>query len=297
MIVTVLGATGKTGSVVAERLLAAGVKVRAVARSPDRLSALAKRGATPHPAEITDPHTVASALRGSDGAFFLIPDDLRSRDLLGHYAAVAEAVGQAVGASGLRRLVFLSSHGADLPAGTGSIAGLHAAEERLRTLRDLDLLVLRAGYFYENLYGSLELIKQQGFNGGPLAADVPMTMMSAHDVGAAAADALHQRDFAGHSVRELFGPRDLTMAEATRLLGAAIARPDLIYRQLPDQAVLASMEAAGFSREVAALFLEMSHACNQRKIRPRHPRTPQNTGRTPFESFADEFAQAYRAAG
>ena len=45
MTVTVLGATGKTGGAVAARLLAAGVKVKAVGRSADKLTALQKRGA------------------------------------------------------------------------------------------------------------------------------------------------------------------------------------------------------------------------------------------------------------
>ena len=49
MTVTVLGATGKTGGTAAERLLAAGVKVRAVGRSADKLAALKKRARTRSP--------------------------------------------------------------------------------------------------------------------------------------------------------------------------------------------------------------------------------------------------------
>ena len=41
----ILGATGNTGSVVAEKLLAKREKVRAVGRNKERLATLAKRGA------------------------------------------------------------------------------------------------------------------------------------------------------------------------------------------------------------------------------------------------------------
>ena len=44
MIATVLGATGKTGSVVAQRLRAGGAEVRAFARSADKLESLTKLG-------------------------------------------------------------------------------------------------------------------------------------------------------------------------------------------------------------------------------------------------------------
>src|SRR5437867_12780826 len=130
-------------------------------------------------------------------------------------------------------MVFLSSLGGDLPGGTGPITGLHDLEERFKTL-GVDLLVLRPGYFFENFYGLLGLIKQQGINGGALEPDVPLAMTATQDIGAAAADELSRSEFRGTSVRELLGPRDYTMAETTRILGEKIGRPDLKYVRFPD---------------------------------------------------------------
>jgi nucleoside-diphosphate-sugar epimerase len=50
----ILGATGNTGSVVAENLLAKSEKVRAVGRNKERLAALAKRGAETMEGDISD---------------------------------------------------------------------------------------------------------------------------------------------------------------------------------------------------------------------------------------------------
>ncbi len=70
--------------------------------------------------------------------------------------------------------MFLSSIGADQPAGTGPIAGLHAQEERLGRLPGVSVLVLRPAYFFENFYPTLGPIKHQGINGGAVAGILPL---------------------------------------------------------------------------------------------------------------------------
>jgi uncharacterized protein YbjT (DUF2867 family) len=295
MTVTVLGATGKTGGVVAARLLAAGVKVKAVARSADRLAALQKRGAQAIEADVGDAAALTEALRGSDAAYLMIPGDYTKPDLLGQYRRATEAIERAVRDAGLKRAVFLSSLGGEAASGTGPIVGLHGAEERLRAIEGLTLLLLRAGYFYENSYGTLGLIKHQGINGGAIEPGVSMPTIATADIGNVAADALLKSDFSGVVVRELTGPRDLTMPEVTGLLGKAIGKPDLPYVRFPDEGYVAGLESAGFSPDAARLFLEMATAFNKGLV-GRQPGTETVRTATSFESFADGYAQAYRAA-
>jgi uncharacterized protein YbjT (DUF2867 family) len=297
MTVTVLGATGKTGGAAVERLLAAGAKVKAVARSADKLGALQKRGAQPVTADVGDAAALAEALRGSDAAYLMIPGDYKKPDLLGQYARASEAIARAARDAGLRRAVFLSSLGGERTSGTGPIVGLHVAEERLRAVAadtGMALLILRAGYFYENSFGSLSLIKQQGVNGGAIEPATRMAMIAAADIGVVAAEALGAADFSGVVVRELSGPRDLTMPEATRLIGKAIGRPELEYVRFPDEGYVGALKAAGFSPDAAGLFLEMAQAFNKGLVASQ-PGTEKARTATPFEAFADTFAQAYRA--
>jgi uncharacterized protein YbjT (DUF2867 family) len=295
MTVTVLGATGKTGGTVAARLLAAGVKVKAVGRSADKLAALQKRGAQAIEADVADAAALTEALRGSDAAYLMIPGDYTKPDLLGQYRRAGAAIERAVRDAGLRRAVFLSSLGGEATAGTGPIVGLHEAEERLRAIGGLALLILRPGYFYENSYGTLGLIKHQGINGSAIEPGVPMPTIAAADIGEVAAAALLKPDFSGVTVRELTGPRDLTMAEVTGLLGKAIGKPDLPYVRFPDEGYVAGLEGAGFSPDAARLFLEMATAFNKGLV-GRQPGNEKVKTATPFESFADAYAQAYRAA-
>src|SRR5271163_2366637 len=134
----VAGATGHVGSVVALELLAAGHKVRAIVRSADKAKALAGKGAELLTGELSDASFLTHALRGADGAFLLVPPPPHdSPDVRAFQDRVAHVEATAVAESGVRHVVLLSSWGAEHPAGTGPIVGLHVLEEALKKTRAL----------------------------------------------------------------------------------------------------------------------------------------------------------------
>lgn len=191
-------------------------------------------------------------------------------------------------------MVNISSLGADLTSGTGPILGLHAQEERLNRDFPGAVLHLRPGYFMENFFFSINLIKGQGINGSPLKPDLALPMIATRDISEVAAEALATLSFTGKSVRELLGPRDTTLTEATRILGAAIGRPELPYVQFPYDAAHKAMVAMGVSVDVANRFNEMYQGFNNGLIRPTDPRSPKNATPTTLEVFASAFAAAFR---
>lgn len=71
--IAVFGATGAQGRPVVEALLRAGRPVRAVARNPERLDALARRGAETASIDLADGPAVRAALDGVAGAFVHLP--------------------------------------------------------------------------------------------------------------------------------------------------------------------------------------------------------------------------------
>ncbi|NJL29251.1 MAG: hypothetical protein HC897_15905 [Thermoanaerobaculia bacterium] len=188
----------------------------------------------------------------------------------------------------------MSSLGAELPTGTGPIASAHAQEERFKKL-GIDLLILRPGYFFENFYGSLGLIKNMAVNGGAIEPNVALPMIATADIGTVAAEELLRASFRGVVIRELLGPRDLTLEEATTIFGKAIGEGNLPYVRFPDEDFRAGLLQMGFSKGVAEAFLEMSHAFNAGKIRSLEGRNKRNTTPTRFEDFAQQLAAAYRA--
>ena len=292
--ITVMGASGNTGRVVAEKLLAAGEKIRVIGRNAERLKTLRERGAETAVGNALDAAFLTSAFRGAESIYAMVPPDYSQEDLRKYYALFGESIGKAVRGSGIKRMVLLSSLGGELAEGNGPIAGLHDLEERFSKL-GVDLLILRPGYFYENFFSELGLIKQQGINGGAIEPDVPVPMTATQDIGAAAADELERNEFRGVTVRELLGPRDYTLVETTRILGEKIGKPDLKYVRFSDVDFTAALVQMGMTKGIADSLVEMAHAISARIVRPLEGRNKRTTMPTPFETFADKLAAAYQA--
>jgi uncharacterized protein YbjT (DUF2867 family) len=93
---------------------------------------------------------------------------------------------------------------------------------------------LRPVWFMENFLWNIGLIKTAGINGLAFRPDVSFPMIAAADIAPVAVEYLTSLAFEGRNVRYLMGPREYTMVEVTRTLGAAIGKPDLRYIEFPD---------------------------------------------------------------
>jgi uncharacterized protein YbjT (DUF2867 family) len=290
----VMGSTGNIGGRISEQLLAGGHTVRALGRSAAKLAGLKARGAEVLLGDAADAAFLAKAFSGVDGVFTLQPPNPVSPDFAAEADRVGEAIAQAIATSGVRHVVALSSIGGERASGTGPIAGLHRQEERLSRLPGVNVLVLRPGFFFENFLHSIGLIKSQGINGGGAAGTTSIPMIATQDIAAFAARALAARDWTGVKVQELLGARDLSFAEATRIIGAAIGKPDLAYVQFPYADYSAALQQAGISKSVADLYAEMDKAFDDGIVTSVEGRNAGNTTPTTFEQFVGVIAQAYR---
>ena len=294
--IAIMGASGNIGRRISEQLLEQGQRIRVLGRSAEKLIDLECRGAEALTGDASDAAFLAGAFRGASAVYTLLPSDPRSPEYRRKQDREGEAIVNAVRDSGVRHVVFLSSIGGGLPEGTGPIAGLHAQEERLGRLQGVNVLVLRPAAFFENFYDALGPIKQQGMSGGAIAPNLPVAMIATRDIADVTARALKARDWTGVVVRELLGPRDLTYAEATRILGARIGKPDLEYVQLSYANYEAALVQAGLSPDFAALYAEMARAFNDGKVNSVEGRRSENTTPTRFEDFAEALVRAYEHA-
>jgi uncharacterized protein YbjT (DUF2867 family) len=291
----VLGASGNTGHVVANTLLARGQKVRVIGRNAAHLQPFAAQGAEVFTADLTDSSALAKAFHQADSAYVMIPPNPTSNDFNAYQESVSDSIAGAVQKGGVKNVVSLSSFGADKASGTGPVAGLHHLEQKLNHIDGANVLHLRAGYFMENTLPQVGAIRAMGSLAGPLRADLKLPMIASHDIGAAAADALLQLAFRGKQTRELHGHRDLDYNEVAGIIGRAIGKPNLTYIQAPDESIRVAMVQTGMSDHFAGLILEMAGALNRGYMRALEPRTTRNTTPTPFEAFvAESFVPAYQ---
>src|SRR6201997_798539 len=88
----VLGASGNTGHVVAQNLLARQQKVRVVGRNAAHLQPHAAQGAEIFIADVTDAAALTKAFHQADSAYVLIPPNVTSNDPLGYAERVSDAI-------------------------------------------------------------------------------------------------------------------------------------------------------------------------------------------------------------
>ena len=291
----VLGATGNTGSVIANSLLLKGERVRVVGRDASRLERFVRKGAEAFAANVTDAAAITKAFTGARAAYLMLPPNMTSQDYRADQERESDAIAKAVKDSSLRYAVHLSSYGAQVPEGTGPIAGLHSSEQKLNAITGLNVLHLRAGYFMENNLAAIGMIQAMGVFGHALTPDLKHPMIATRDIGDYAAQRILKLDFSGKQSRELLGERDISMNEATAVIARGIGKPDLRYVQFPYEQVQQVLVQMGIPPKTAGQFIEMYKAINEGVVAGREPRSAENTTPTSFEKFVqDIFVQAYQ---
>ncbi len=293
--IAITGATGNTGSIVTEKLLAQGEKVRVIGRDAARLKRFVQKGAEPVIADVTNAAALVKMFTGADAVYAMIPPNISSPDPRGYQERVSDALASALKQAGVKHAVVLSSIGADKPEKTGPVVGLHNLEEKLKALPNLNVIFLRAGYFMENLLPQVNVIRNFGVVGGPLSPDLRVGMIATSDIGAVAAELLNKRDFTGKQTRELQGQRDLDYREAASAIGRAIGKPSLTYMQMPPQQLKPALTQMGMSPAMADLLLEMAAALNTGHMVALEHRSGQNTTPTSLERFvAEKFVPLFK---
>jgi len=292
---TILGATGNIGSVITKKLLEKGETVRVVGRNAARLQQYVHRGAEAFVADIKDAEALTKALTGARAAFLMMPPGMTSPDYPAEQEIESDAISAAAKNAGLQYAVNLSGIGAQAPAGTGPILGLHDFERKLNTVERLNVLHLRPAYFMENHLSAIQMIQMMGIFGGALKPDLKIPMIATRDVGAYAAERLLKLDFSGKQTQELLGERDLSMTEVAASISRGIGKPDLRYVQFSYEQVEQTLVQMGLSTKTAAYLIEMFRGFNNGIVEGLEPRSAANTTPTSIETFVkDVFAPAYQ---
>jgi len=293
--IAVMGATGNVGGKIAAILAKKNEPVRVISRSAERLRPIVGKTVTAFAGDANKTEFLAKAFTDVDAVFALIPPNPTAPDFM-HYAdTIGESIEKALKTAKVKHVVYLSSVGAELAGeGTGPIKGLHKMEERLNKIKGLNVLHLRAAYFMENLLWNIDLIRSKDIAGSAIRGDLKIPVIATKDIAEYAAERLVKRDFTGSSVHYLLGQRDLTLTEATGIIGNKISKPDLPYIMFPYDEAEKAMVGMGLSADMSRTYVEMARAFNEGKIKAEK-RTTGNTTPTSIESFCDEvFVPAFK---
>ncbi|WP_413560021.1 NAD(P)H-binding protein [Bdellovibrio sp. HCB209] len=293
--ILVMGATGHVGSKVATDLLSQGHDVRVLARhfdNPEQFD-----GAEIMTGDANSVDTMMRAVRGCSSVFTIIPPNMKALEQRFNANKLGEVIAEAIEEEGIRKVVNLSSAGADLESGTGPVLALHDQEERLNRISGLDIMHLRPAYYMENLINEIPTILVMDKIFGIIPEDAPVDLVATKDVAARAAFLLSNPNFRSHNVEYILGERTLTYREIARVLGQTIGKPTLEYAEVPDVELRNYMIGAGMSESVADSLLELDHAAGNGLIAGSYARDKNNSSVTSIEKFArTAFLDAYNQA-
>src|SRR5580692_661665 len=123
----ITGITGNVGGGVAHHLLAAGRSVRAVMRDIGKGNVWAKRGCEVVKADIADATSLASAFKGAEGVFVLVPPNFDPAPGFPEARATAASLKWALERADPGKIVYLSTIGAQ--AGESNLLTQHTIIE------------------------------------------------------------------------------------------------------------------------------------------------------------------------
>lgn len=291
----ITGATGNTGKPIAESLLKAGKSVTVVGRSAEKLQFLADQGAKAAVGSLADAAFLTETFRGATAVYAMIPPESSAPDFRAYQNKIGNAIVEAAAQSGVHHMVTLSSFGAHSPE-SGVVAGLYDFENAFKKLSGVNVLHLRAGFFMQNFFGSLGIIKGMGINGGfPINGDIKMPIVHTNDIADVAVKHLLALDFSGQTHTYVAGERDLTMIEATEIIGQAIGKPNLAWVTFPYDQAKGGMMQNGFSESLADAYVQFGKATNAGIMYDGYVRQPEHTTPTSLETFVNQaFVPAYQ---
>lgn len=292
----VTGAAGHISKPLTEKLLQAGHAVTVIGRNAENLKPLTDKGAKAAVGSIEDVAFLTETFKGADAVYTMVPPTMTPSDWKAYIGQIGANYAEAIKAAGVKYVVNLSSIGAHLPDGCGPVSGLYKVEQALNSLSDVAIKHLRPGYFFDNFYGNLSMIKGMNIIGGNYGpADSKMVLAAPADIADAAAEELLNLNFSGHSIRYIASD-ERTTGDVAKVLGTAVGKPDLPWVEFNDADTLGALKGAGLPEEIAKNYTEMGSAIRNGSMQEDYwKHRPESLGKIKLENFAQQFAGAYNA--
>ena len=300
MKITVTGSLGYVGTPLIQELLKKGHSVTVISSKAEKQTDVEALGAKAAIGTMEDVDFLIDTFLGADAVYCMLapygnfgdPNNTASTVIARANAVVNNYV-EAVNKAGIKRVVYLSSIGADMPKGAGLIVVHHHAEKTLNSLpSEVTISFIRPAGYYKNLFGFMGSVKNQGLIAASYGGDDLVTWVSNVDIADAIVEEL-ESELPGRRVRYVTSD-ELTCNEAAGILGAAIGKPDLKWIAISDEQQLNELKDHGMNDSIAHQFVEMNASIRDGNFYDDYNRNKPKLGKVSMKEFAKEFAAVYR---
>lgn len=296
MKITTTGSLGNVAKPLVQKLIAAGHEVTVISTKGDKKGEIEVLGAKAAIGSISDAVFLTEAFKGADAVYTMMPPSMGPGNMIENIAVAGQAYADAIKTAGVKRVVMLSSVGADAPEGTGPVGGVHRVEKIFQDqLADLNVTVIRSGFFYVNFLRDIPLIKNRGIFGNNYSGDDKLALTHHEDLSSAVAAEL-QAEGGGFEVKYVVSDVS-TGNKLAALFGKAIGKPDLTWTAIPDEQLKQGMLSGGLPPELAGLITELGQGVRAGIVmRDFFAKGGAVTGKITLEEFAEDFKKKYEQA-
>jgi len=292
MKIIITGSVGNVAKPLTQQLIAEGHDLTVISSNEAKISEIEALGAKAAIGSITDLDFLVRTFEGADAVFAMTPPNMGGINIVENTVNAGKNYAEAIKRNNTKRLVMLSSIGAESPIENGPIKSLHHIEKFYNELENTNVTLLRAGYFYNNFFNDIPLVKGAGIIGGNYSAEVSVPLVHPNDIAKAAAEEL-MKDTSGKNIRYIVG--DIRKAaDFAQIFGAAIGKPELPWVEFKDEDSLNGMLQAGLPLEMAEMYTEMGRGIRTGIVQKdfiEHGSVVD--GETKLEDFAKEFASKF----
>jgi uncharacterized protein YbjT (DUF2867 family) len=144
MKIVVTGSLGNIGKPLTQTLVQSGHEVTVITSSPDRQKDIEALGAKAAIGSVEDIDFLTATFTGADVVHTMIPPNSGAPDPIVYSQTVGSNYAKAIQQSGVKRVVHISSYGAELEKGAGLIVLQRHVEEMLNQLPLESLTFFRA---------------------------------------------------------------------------------------------------------------------------------------------------------
>ena len=205
---------------------------------------------------------------------------------------IANNYKKAIEATGVKKVIYLSSIGAHTHKDNGLLVFHYNAENILKELsNDVSIKFMRPTGFYTNLFRSIPTIKTKGVIISNYGGDKKEPWVSPLDIAATIAEEM-ELPFEGKNVRYI-ASEEVSPNEIAKRLGEAIGNSDLKWLEMPDEELLNGMIAVGMNPQIAKGFIEMQASQGNGLLYEDYYRNQPVFGKIKLIDFAKDFAKIF----
>jgi uncharacterized protein YbjT (DUF2867 family) len=282
----VVGASGQVGSAIVEHLVSKNETVNAVIRNPDKAKELQKfQNVSIEIADAFDLPALKKAFKNGSSVLLLTPDNPDSDDVMGETKTMLNNYKKAVAGSQIKKIVGLSSMGAQYETDSGSLKMSYLLEHSFTEL-NVQKIFVRPAYYFSNWLESVSVIQEEGILPTFFPVDLKMPMVSALDVAKFIADLMSDA-VEGEPIFEVEGPAWYSSRDIANSFGKVLNRK-VVPLQIPREDWWKTIKEFGFSDDVTKNFIEMTQTIVDGKAKPQGVGTILKKVDTPFETWLTE---------